>query len=110
MRPTPTWQYDEMKPCRVDYSRDDQVAGYDTRHRKFRDYARATEEIIRRLALDADSVVIDLCAGTGAFALQAARMCHTVYAVDVSTGSKPLKHIDKPPSAAYRQRRLKDSH
>lgn len=84
MRPTPTWQYDEMKPCGVDYSRDDQVAVYDTRHRKFRDYASATEEIIRRLALDADSVVIDLGAGTGAFALHAARTCRTVYAVDVS--------------------------
>lgn len=73
-----------MKPCGVDYTRHDQVAAYDSRHRKFRDYAKASEEIIQRLSLDADSVVIDLGAGTGAFTLHAAKTCRTVYAVDIS--------------------------
>ncbi|HQN18283.1 MAG TPA: class I SAM-dependent methyltransferase [Syntrophobacteraceae bacterium] len=85
MQPAAKWQYDEMKPTGVDYTRHDQVAAYDSMHRKFRDYAKASEEIIRRLALDAGSIVIDLGAGTGAFTLHAAKHCHTVYAVDISS-------------------------
>jgi len=84
MRPVPRWQYNEKKFSGVDYSRSDEVAAYDSRHRKFRDYAKSTEEILRRLALTADSTVIDLGSGTGAFALHAARSCRTIYAVDIS--------------------------
>ena len=80
----PRWQYDERKFSGVDYSRRDEVAAYDKMHRKFRDYAKSTDEIIRRLSLGSDSTVIDLGAGTGAFALHAARKCRTVYAVDIS--------------------------
>jgi len=60
------------------------VAAYDHMHKKFRDYARSSEEIIDRLDLGPDSTVIDLGSGTGAFALHASRECRTVYAVDVS--------------------------
>jgi ubiquinone/menaquinone biosynthesis C-methylase UbiE len=68
----------------VDYLRRDEVAAYDRMHKKFRDYEKSAEEIIRRLSLNADSTVIDLGSGTGAFALHAARKCRTVYAVDIS--------------------------
>ncbi len=78
------WQYDEMKFAGVDYSRSEEVAAYDRMHKKFRDYERSTQEIIRRLSLNADSTVIDLGAGTGAFALHAAKRCRTIYAVDIS--------------------------
>jgi putative AdoMet-dependent methyltransferase len=84
MPSVPRWQYNEMKFPGVDYSRSDEVAAYDSMHRKFRDYTKSTEEIIRRLSLNADSTVIDLGSGTGAFALHAARKCRIVYAVDVS--------------------------
>ncbi len=84
MPAVPGWQYDETKFSGVDYSRSDEVAAYDRTHRKFRDYAKATEEILRRLSLPADSTVIDLGAGTGAFALHAAEKCRTIYAVDIS--------------------------
>lgn len=84
MPAVPSWQYDEAKCSGVDYSRPDEVAAYDRMHRKFRDYAKAAEEILRRLSLPADSTVIDLGAGTGAFALHAAPKCRTVYAVDIS--------------------------
>jgi SAM-dependent methyltransferase len=76
--------YNEMKPRGVDYPRDDRVAADDSMHRKFRDYAKASDEIIRRLSLDSNSIVIDLGSGTGAFALHAAKTCRTVYAVDIS--------------------------
>jgi ubiquinone/menaquinone biosynthesis C-methylase UbiE len=80
----PGWQYDERKFAGVDYSRSDEVAAYDRMHQKFRDYAKSTDEIIRRLSLNADSTVIDLGSGTGAFALHAAKKCRTIYAVDIS--------------------------
>ncbi|MFH1569421.1 MAG: class I SAM-dependent methyltransferase, partial [Gemmatimonadota bacterium] len=53
-------------------------------HKKFRDYRKSSEEIIRRLSLDTHSTVIDLGSGTGAFALHVATKCRTVYAVDIS--------------------------
>ena len=84
MRPAPKWQYDEMKPCGVDFTYIEEVAAYDSMHRKFRDYAKSSEEIIRRLGLGLESTVIDMGSGTGAFALHASRKCRTVYAVDIS--------------------------
>lgn len=84
MTTAPAWQYDEMKFSGVDFSQMDEVAAYDNMHRKFRDYAKASEEIIHRLSLKSDSTVIDLGCGTGAFALHAANRCRTIYAVDVS--------------------------
>jgi len=73
-----------MKFCGVDFSRADEVAAYDCMHKKFRDYSKSTDEIIRRLSLGSDSTVIDLGAGTGAFALHAAKRCRTIYAIDIS--------------------------
>jgi putative AdoMet-dependent methyltransferase len=85
MTTAPAWRYDEMKFSGVDFSQEEEVAAYDDMHRKFRDYATASEEIIRRLSLKSDSVVIDLGCGTGAFALHAASRCRTIYAVDISS-------------------------
>jgi putative AdoMet-dependent methyltransferase len=84
MANAPKWQYDEMKFSGVDFSRLDEVAAYDDMHKKFRDYAKASEEIIRRLSLTSNSIVIDLGCGTGAFTINAASKCRTIYAVDIS--------------------------
>ncbi len=84
MKPTTIWQYDEMRLTGVDYSSVEQVAAYDSMHKKFRDYAKGTDEIIRRLGIASDSTVIDLGSGTGAFALHAARRCKKIHAVDIS--------------------------
>ena len=51
----------------------EELAAYDGMHKKFRDYASSSEQIIRRLALGPGSTVIDLGSGTGAFALHAAK-------------------------------------
>ena len=74
-----------MKFTGVDFSLIEEVAAYDTMHKKLRNYAEASEQIVRRLALNSDSIVIDLGCGTGAFAHHAANKCHTIYAVDIST-------------------------
>lgn len=84
MKPSPEWQYDEMKPCGVDFTDIEEVLAYDVMHKKFRDYAVMSDEIIRRLYLGPESIVIDIGSGTGAFALHAAKKCRAIYAVDIS--------------------------
>ncbi len=78
------WQYDELTHSGVDYSDPSQVAVYDGRHQRFRDYRRDAEALLERLGVDPGDTILDMGAGTGAFALHAAPKCRTVYAVDVS--------------------------
>ena len=78
------WQYDELKPCGVNYNSVLCALSYDVHHGKFRDYQRESEEIIALLGLDADQTVLDMGCGTGAFAVHAAKHSRKVYAVDVS--------------------------
>jgi ubiquinone/menaquinone biosynthesis C-methylase UbiE len=84
MNTNPAWFYNEIQHSGVDYSDPAQVAVYDQRHEKFRDYEKVTTAVIQRLALGPEHTVIDMGAGTGAFALHIARRCQWVYAVDVS--------------------------
>ncbi len=73
-----------MKQTGVDYSSVDRVQRYDDMHQRFRDYEKDSDAIIKLLELNSNSTVIDMGAGTGAFALHAAKHCRKVYAVDVS--------------------------
>ena len=84
MTTKPKWYYDEMKHSGVDYSSPAQVKAYDSRHQKLRDYQKNSEAIINLLELTSKHTVIDMGAGTGAFALHAAKHCNKIYAVDVS--------------------------
>ena len=79
----PKWFYDEYKNSGVDYTNPEQVAVYDKRHQRFRDYKQFAEAIIDRLNLGPKATVIDLGSGTGAFVLNASSL-DKVYAVDVS--------------------------
>ena len=82
MSKIPRWAYDEMKQTGVDYASVEQVQRYDDMHQRFRDYEKDSDTIIKLLELDSNSTVIDRGAGTGAFALHAAKHCRKVYAVD----------------------------
>lgn len=84
MNDYPSWQYDEMKQIGKDYGDLAEVEAYDARHGRFRDVVKENEGILESLCLQQEHVVIDLGTGTGAFALQAARRCARVYAVDIS--------------------------
>lgn len=81
---SPTWQYDELSQCGVDYSKPAQVAAYDADHEKFRDYRRDADAILDRLAVGPQHTVVDMGCGTGAFSIFAASRCRHVFAVDVS--------------------------
>jgi len=84
MKSLPPWQFDETKACGVDYNDVREVAEYDRTHMKFRDYDALTEHVFHCLNLDGESAIIDMGAGTGAFALRAAKRCRSVHAVDIS--------------------------
>ena len=85
MSKIPKWTYNEMKQTGVDYSNVEQVQRYDDMHQRFRDYEKDSDAIIKLLELDSNSTVIDMGAGTDAFALHAAKHCRKIYAVDVSS-------------------------
>ena len=78
------WRYNEMKPCGVKYNSVLCAMSYDIHHQRFRDYTRENEEIIAALGLNTNQTVIDMGCGTGAFAVNAAKHCKNIYAVDVS--------------------------
>ena len=80
----PTWMWDEKISTGVNYGAVEEARRYDEMHQRFRDYEKGAETIVTRLGLGPESTVIDMGAGTGAFAVHAAKYCKQIYAVDVS--------------------------
>ncbi len=74
-----------MKQIGVNYASVEQVQRYDDVHQRFHDYEKDSDAIIKLLELGSNSTVIDMSAGTGAFAPRAAKYCLKIYAVDVSS-------------------------
>jgi len=84
MKTHPSWQYDEFKQVGKDYGSPMEVEVYDSSHADFRDLEAESNEVLDSLAIKPGDVLIDFGSGTGTFAIQAARRCAQVYAVDVS--------------------------
>lgn len=78
------WQYDEFSQIGKDYADPDEAGNYDASHATFRDPVAEANAVLDRLDVAADACLIDFGCGTGTFALEAARRCARVYAVDVS--------------------------
>lgn len=80
-QPAPGWVIDEVGSAGRENLDPDHVARYDAK-----EDADAAEEVavLEALGLNGRSVVVDIGAGTGQFALGAARACARVVAVDVS--------------------------
>lgn len=78
----PAWYFDESNMAGVDFEDEAQVEVYD------RNQTVSTPEkeqaLVTRLGISAEHTVIDLGAGTGNFALQAALTGASVHAVDIS--------------------------
>lgn len=84
MPETPAWQYDQFPQIGTDYGSPEEVEAYDKRMSSLRNIDAETSHIIEALELKPGSTVIELGAGTGEFAIAAARRCSRVYAVDIS--------------------------
>ena len=84
MKTQPSWQYDEFKQVGKDFGSPMEVEVYDSSHADFRDLEAESNEVLDSLAIKPGDVLIDFGSGTGTFAIQAARRCAQVYAVDVS--------------------------
>jgi putative AdoMet-dependent methyltransferase len=80
----PAWQYDEFRQIGTDYGSLAEVEAYDARHAKFRNVEKENDAVLEALRTRPEDSIIEFGTGTGAFAIQAARKCARVYAVDVS--------------------------
>ncbi len=97
----PEWQYDEMKLCGVQFDSEQFAEKYDEHHLKYRDYKKETDDIIKLLALDRQSTIIDIGCGTGAFAINAAPYFRKIYAADVSQAMINLAQKKAKQSGIY---------
>ncbi len=79
-----SWQYDEFKQVGTDYGSKAEVDIYDSRHADFRDIEAESKKVLDMLAVKTADVLLDFGSGTGTFAIQAAKRCSSVHAVDVS--------------------------
>ncbi|WP_019502026.1 class I SAM-dependent methyltransferase [Pseudanabaena sp. PCC 6802] len=84
MRNHISWQYDEFKQVGRDYGSKAEVDVYDSSHADFRDIEAESDRVLDVLKIGSTDTLIDFGSGTGVFAIQAARRCSKVYAVDVS--------------------------
>ncbi len=83
MKTNPKWYFDE-KQIGVDYL-DPEIAGnYNDEHKKFRDFKAETDDIIDKLKISSDDVIIDFGCGTGEISLNLAKYCKKVICVDIS--------------------------
>ena len=78
------WWYNEFQQVGKDYSERKEVEVYESSHSQFRDVDAENDVVLRKLGLSGRETIVDMGAGTGAFAASAAKMCRKVYAVDVS--------------------------
>lgn len=85
MKSYPKWQYNEMKQVGVDYTDVSEVKGYDLRMKKLRNIQKETEEIINGVGLTREQVLLEFGTGTGELAIEVAKQCSKVIAVDVSS-------------------------
>lgn len=79
-----SWQYDEFKQVGTDYGSKAEVDIYDASHADFRNIEAESIKVLDALEIKEGDRLIDFGSGTGTFAIQAARRCARVYAVDVS--------------------------
>ena len=84
MTTPPAWQYDELVQIGKDFASQEVVEAYDARHRRFRDVEKENAAIIAGLGVQRDHTLADFGSGTGVFAIQVARHCAKIHAIDIS--------------------------
>jgi ubiquinone/menaquinone biosynthesis C-methylase UbiE len=79
------WLYDEHSAPGVNYNDPEVVEKYDETHSSLYDPLQKACTILDQIALTRDQVLVDLATGTGTLAIEAAKRCKRVYAVDISS-------------------------
>jgi len=78
------WQYNEMIQAGADHADLERAMTYDECMQKFRNYQTEAAQLMDRLSIDESQTIIDFGCGTGALAMELAKKCRKVYAVDVA--------------------------
>lgn len=78
------WHYNEYQQIGTDYQDVVTVQTYEEKMSQFRDFQQEAHDIMSYIHLKADQTLLEIGTGTGHFAVEAARYCHQVYAIDVS--------------------------
>lgn len=78
------WLYNEFQQTGKDYSLEEEVKVYDETHSRFRDIQKESTDLLELLKVTDDDVLVDFGSGSGVFAIEAAKICNKVYAVDIS--------------------------
>ncbi len=84
MKANNNWLYDEFQQIGKNYADKSEVEVYESSYAQFRDIRQESRDLINKLNLNAKSIIIDFGCGTGTFVIEAASVCQTVYAVDIS--------------------------
>ncbi len=79
------WQYNETVQIGTDYQDISNVQAYDEKMAKFRDVKKEATYIIEAICLEREHSLLEIGTGTGNFAIEAARHCNKVYAIDISS-------------------------
>ena len=84
----PGYQFDEMIHSGVDFANPTEVEAYDRRQQRD---PEAERQLLAHLNVTGDDTLLEFGPGTGFLTLEAAKLCHKVYAADVSAAM--LAHI-----------------
>jgi putative AdoMet-dependent methyltransferase len=84
MNDQPKWQWDETITISTDYGDTAEASNYDNRHSHSDRNDAEYREILDLINPQPDWTLMDIGAGTGTFAIAAAKRCKEVYAVDIS--------------------------
>ena len=85
MKSNTKWFYDETVQVGTDYQDISNVQAYDIQMAKFRDVKKEATDIIETICLGREHSLLEIGTGTGNFAIEAAKHCNNVYAIDVSS-------------------------
>lgn len=85
MKSNKKWFYDETVQVGTDYQDISNVQSYDMNMAKFRDVKKEANDIIEFICLGGKHSLLEIGTGTGNFAIEAAKHCNEVYAIDVSS-------------------------
>ncbi len=78
------WLYDERSAPGVNYNDSEVAERYDETHRSIYDPLEQACSTLDQIAIAKNYTLVDLAAGTGTLAIEAAKRCKMVYAVDIS--------------------------